>query len=178
MEMKANHVFFCIMFILMGLVSHSSGCTYRVEVKTGDRGDAGTDAKVSLKLCTATNCFLDVPDLAQYGTKGPSYDYFERNKLDTFEIPSKVSECFDACSMVISHDNTGDKPGWYLDYVNTGAYNNGVKEYQSNFAVYQWLARDEPPVYDTRAEVYRCPVKDEAFTRFAASLLKQYVNIA
>ncbi|KAJ8447744.1 hypothetical protein Cgig2_015107 [Carnegiea gigantea] len=135
----------------------SQGCTYRVEVATGDRGNAGTDAKVSLSLCTnSKDCFVQVSNLAQYGSRGPSYDYFERNNRDIFEIPTTI-ECVDICRMIIGHDDSGYKSGWYLDYVKVEAYNdNGIKQSESEFPVYRWLATDESP-YTLQADVNHCP---------------------
>lgn len=137
--------------------SQSQRCIYTVEVATGDRGDAGTDAKVSLSLCTdSKDCFLQVSNLAQYGSRGPSYDYFERGNHDIFEIPTTI-ECVDICRMIIGHDDSGHKSGWYLDYVKVEAYtDNGIKQSESQFPVYQWLATDESP-YSLHAEVNHCP---------------------
>ena len=138
-------------------MSPMQACRYQVEVVTGDRSNAGTDATVSLWLCSdIKECFLHVTDLAQYGTRGPSYDYFERNNHDIFEIPTTI-ECVDICRMIIAHDNSGSKSGWYLDSVNVEVYeDNGLKKSETGFPVYRWLATDESP-YTLQAEVNHCP---------------------
>jgi len=144
-------------------------------VGTGGRDSAGTDATVSLTLCTGSSCFLHVPNLAQYGTQGPSHDYFEKGNRDLFQIPTNEG-CNYACRMIIDHDNSGNKPGWYLDFVYTGAYeNNGVKRFESDFTVSRWLATSEWP-YNTEAEVNHCPVQLQTNAHLPFSLLEQYVN--
>nr|AAT12491.1 tuber-specific elicitor-inducible-like protein [Zantedeschia hybrid cultivar] len=106
-------------------------CLYTIYVQTGDIADAATDAVVSLVIS-------DHP-----GAGG--YDYFERGNLDFF---SGQASCLSAppCWMLLAHDNTGNKPGWFVDHVLvTMAPLANAPVGQHLFRVNQWLARDESP---------------------------------
>ncbi|KAJ8437545.1 hypothetical protein Cgig2_027620 [Carnegiea gigantea] len=124
----------------MGMkASHGQGCTYRVEVKTGDLDWAGIGCgTVRLDLCATSNsCFLIVPDLASYGTLPPPY--FRRRNLDVFTFP--VSQpCQRACRIIITLNPGSCRPGWYLDYVNVQAFDGDVLKFGEHIDVHQWLA--------------------------------------
>ncbi|MFI5520543.1 PLAT/LH2 domain-containing protein [Streptomyces platensis] len=106
----------------IGVAAHRQ---YRVAVYTGKREDAGTDANVYLTI---------------YGTRGSvghkldnSEDNFERGKTDRFTLG--LRDVGRVTSITISHNNKGDKPGWYLKKVTIGG--------NANFPAYRWLAKDE-----------------------------------
>jgi hypothetical protein len=104
---------------------------YRVEVFTGDRKGAGTDAKVSMVV---------------YGANGESglikleapYNTFERATTDTFGF-----ECHDLGELqkiLIGHDNSGFGASWFLEKVVLTQLETGKKTY---FLCGRWLAKDE-----------------------------------
>lgn len=83
--------------------------TYRVVVKTGGVDRAGTDANVFITL---------------RGSKGNSgerqlnstRDDFERNSAGVYAVPTDKS-LGEIQRVRIRHDNTGTRPGWFLDYI-------------------------------------------------------------
>jgi len=105
---------------------------YVVDVLTGDRRGAGTDANVYIQV---------------YGKKGScrkqkldnADDNFEKGKRDTFPLKC-ATNLGDLTKIRIGHDNSGPGPGWYLDKVI-------VKDIKENkeyfFLAGRWLAKDE-----------------------------------
>eukprot|EP01125_Pyxidicula_operculata_P000601 TRINITY_DN105_c0_g1_i2.p1 TRINITY_DN105_c0_g1~~TRINITY_DN105_c0_g1_i2.p1 ORF type:complete len:1400 (+),score=456.41 TRINITY_DN105_c0_g1_i2:301-4200(+) len=81
---------------------------YTIQVITGDRRGAGTDANVSIVIYGETdNSGVRILDT--------SADNFERNKTDVFGV-----RCVDLGKLTkirIGHDNSGYAPGWFLDKV-------------------------------------------------------------
>jgi len=113
---------------------------YRVEVKTGNKNYAGTDADVYIQLIGAI------------GTSPPkkidnAQDNFEKNKLDTFVIDLESVGWID--EIRIYHDNSGSCSGWFLDYVKVTDLSVGLT-FRADF--YRWLATDED---DHRIDVTR-----------------------
>ncbi|MQL80242.1 hypothetical protein Taro_012663 [Colocasia esculenta] len=87
------------------------------------------------------------PTLEKWGQMGTGYDYFERGHLDFF---SGQASCLSGppCWLMLAHDDSGNKPGWYVDYVLVTVKPLAVNRAadQHLFKVYQWLAiRDESP---------------------------------
>jgi len=82
--------------------------SYSVEVQTGSVDSAGTDAKVYIQLfgekATSTELTLDSKE-----------DNFEKGKLDKFTVQSEDLGWLDRIR--IFHTNSGDKPGWFVNYV-------------------------------------------------------------
>ncbi|KAJ4890755.1 hypothetical protein Rs2_30503 [Raphanus sativus] len=126
-------------------------CTYTINVKTGTRADSGTDAIIGIVLADKSGDYIEIKDLVSWGGKMPAgHDYFENGNLDIFSgterwLPGPV------CLMRLNSDNSGYKPGWYVEYVDvTKSKTGSVSEHQL-FTVEQWLAVDEPP-YQLYAE--------------------------
>ena len=105
--------------------------TYQIEVTTGDRRGAGTDA----------NVFIEI-----YGDKGKSGqkpldgkgNNFERSKTDSFGI-----DCIDLGELKkirIGHDNKGIGPGWFLETVKITNLSNNTANF---FPCGHWFAEDE-----------------------------------
>lgn len=82
---------------------------YYIEVKTADRRDAGTDANVYITLFGKGGLRSESRILDN------SQDNFERNKLDKFDL--RLENVDEVDYLVIGHDNTGDRPGWFLESV-------------------------------------------------------------
>ncbi|KAF8656746.1 hypothetical protein HU200_060500 [Digitaria exilis] len=110
----------------------SSQCTFEILVKTGGRerrDRAGGDHHQ--------------PGVV--GEDGRRHDYFERGNLDRF---SGTGRCLsgEPCKLLIKSDGTGNKPGWYVEYVTVTQLRHGsVSSRQHKWAVDQWLALDEAP---------------------------------
>jgi hypothetical protein len=109
---------------------------FRVDVVTGSIDNAGTDADVYLTIAGESRQ-LDSPE-----------DDFERGKPGTYylEYPRMTMETLRNAQIILGHDNSGNKPGWYVAYFDLKVrYQN-----QSSFAKYKawgsigWLATDEP----------------------------------
>eukprot|EP01123_Difflugia_compressa_P005057 TRINITY_DN1661_c0_g1_i1.p1 TRINITY_DN1661_c0_g1~~TRINITY_DN1661_c0_g1_i1.p1 ORF type:complete len:960 (-),score=248.52 TRINITY_DN1661_c0_g1_i1:25-2904(-) len=103
---------------------------YRVDVFTGDRRGAGTDAKVTIEL---------YGDTGRSGPKileGPG-DCFERNKHDTFGI--EIPEIGKLTKIRIGHDNSGFGASWFLDKVVITSEKTQEKWY---FMLGDWLEGD------------------------------------
>lgn len=83
------------------------GIPYNITVYTGDKKNAGTDARVYIvmhnKKTSSSQIFL-------------SNGKFERKSVDLFTIdgPDELSPL---TSLDIGHDNSGAGPGWFLDKV-------------------------------------------------------------
>ncbi len=102
---------------------------YEIEIETGNRHYAGTDAGVYIKL---------------YGENGRTTNLIKirSNNSDDFEkgtIKRQEIECEDIgriTKIYIEHDNKGDAPGWYLEKIiiryEDEIYNFRVKEWLSN----------------------------------------------
>ncbi|GLJ29847.1 hypothetical protein SUGI_0589820 [Cryptomeria japonica] len=78
------------------------------------------------------------------GLMGSSNDYFENGNLDMF---SGVGVCLNGpiCSLLILSDGTGNKPGWFCDYVEITSTGSGTSCYKQKFVVDHWIAIDETP---------------------------------
>jgi hypothetical protein len=105
--------------------------TYRITVVTGSVPDAGTDADVYITL---------------FGTNGNSGerlldnadDNFERGQTDVFSI--EMRDIGKIRQVRIRHDNSGNKPGWFLDRITV--HKEDTDE-EWTFPCVRWLARDE-----------------------------------
>ncbi|KAF8697175.1 hypothetical protein HU200_036174 [Digitaria exilis] len=121
--------------------SSSSQCTFEILVKTGGRKNAGTDARVSLQVSGATGPAVTITNLESLGRMAAGHDYFERGNLDRYRCLSG-----EPCKLLIKSDGTGNKPGWYVEYVTVTQLRHGsVSSRQHKWAVDQWLALDEAP---------------------------------
>ncbi len=104
---------------------------YVVEVKTGNRKLAGTDADVYVQMfgerATSREIELDNPE-----------NNFEKNKLDTFTVPSADVGWID--KLRLFHNNHGGCPGWFVDYLKVTDPSAGLSW---KVDLYRWLAKDE-----------------------------------
>ena len=125
-------------------------CSYLVRVQTGDVSSAGTDSTISLELLSSSGDGIIVKNLETWGIMEPGHDYFEQGNLDIFD---GTDTCVDVCSMTVTSNGEGHKPGWYLDSIEiiiSGSISKKVA-----FPVNQWLALDEWP-YHLYATVNLC----------------------
>ncbi|KAK4270811.1 hypothetical protein QN277_019580 [Acacia crassicarpa] len=132
----------CLVFLLsLTILATSDQCQYLVRVQTGDRDSGGTDSKISLKLFNSlSNQSYTIKNLEDWGKMPPGHDYFERGSLAFF---SHSAPCISVCGITVTSDNTGNKPGWYLESVEVTV--SGRISDKISFPVNQWLALDEWP---------------------------------
>jgi len=120
----------------------SGGVTYKIEVKTGDRRGAGTDANVFIEM---------------YGDKGKSGPHnlsakgknaFERNQSDNFLI--ETVDLGELQKIRIGHDGSGLGDSWFLDKVIIRAsFDEGIDR-SWYFLCGRWLATGEDDGATTR----------------------------
>ena len=83
------------------------GIPYHITVYTGDKRNAGTDARVYIVMHG---------DKSSSGQLFLNDGKFEAKSIDPFKIdgPDEISPL---TALDIGHDNSGMGPGWYLDKV-------------------------------------------------------------
>nr|XP_004656868.2 lipoxygenase homology domain-containing protein 1 isoform X2 [Jaculus jaculus] len=131
--------------------------TYEVQVITGSVPKAGTDANVYLTIYSE-----------EYGDTGErplknsdKSNKFEQGQTDTFTI--YAIDLGPLTKIRIRHDNTGNRPGWFLDRVDITDMNNEITYY---FPCQRWLAVEEDDGQLSREllpvdESYVLPSEDE-----------------
>ncbi|PWA81423.1 root storage protein [Artemisia annua] len=143
----STYLLLLLFLAIVASVSSQETCVYTIFAKTGTAGSAGTDATISLKLNDAYGSEVTIPNLERYGEMDPGHDYFENGNLDKFSITTSCMKS-SVCSITLSSDNSGSKPGWYVDYVQVITSGGAVGDI--TFEIYGWLADDEPPYKLTR----------------------------
>lgn len=104
--------------------------TYRITVNTGTVQDAGTDANVYITLYGPTKHSGErLLDNAE--------DNFENGKIDLFSIETRDIGAIQRVR--IRHDNSGNKPGWFLEQIRVQREDTGQEWV---FSCQNWLARD------------------------------------
>ncbi|XP_047382696.1 lipoxygenase homology domain-containing protein 1 isoform X3 [Sciurus carolinensis] len=132
---------------------------YEVDVWTGDVGGAGTTARVYLQI---------------YGEEGKTEvlflssrsKAFDRASKNTFQTDTFTIYAIDLGALTkirIRHDNTGSRPGWFLDRIDITDMNNEITYY---FPCQRWLAVEEDDGQLSREllpvdESYVLPSEDE-----------------
>uniref|UniRef100_A0A8C7A386 Lipoxygenase homology PLAT domains 1 n=1 Tax=Neovison vison TaxID=452646 RepID=A0A8C7A386_NEOVI len=108
--------------------------TYEVQVITGNVPKAGTDANVYLTIYGE-----------EYGDTGErplkrsdKSNKFEQGQTDTFTI--YAIDLGPLTKIRIRHDNSGNRPGWFLDRIDITDMNNEITYY---FPCQRWLAVEE-----------------------------------
>src|SRR5665648_105801 len=117
---------------------------YRIEITTGTRIAAGTDANVYITIYDK-----DGHDSGEILLDDPGVNDFERGDTNTFSVTAINIEDLDY--IIVRHDSTGDYPGWYVDEIQVS--NEEINQ-EWNFFPDQWLATDEPPDYQTQGRFY------------------------
>uniref|UniRef100_G1M210 Lipoxygenase homology PLAT domains 1 n=1 Tax=Ailuropoda melanoleuca TaxID=9646 RepID=G1M210_AILME len=132
---------------------------YEVEIWTGDVGGAGTTARVYVQI---------------YGEDGKTEvlflssrsKVFDRASKDTFQTDTFTIYAIDLGALTkirIRHDNSGSRPGWFLDRIDITDVNN---EITYCFPCQRWLAVEEDDGQLSREllpvdESYVLPSEDE-----------------
>lgn len=123
--------------------------TYNVKVKTGDVKNAGTDARVTLKI------FGDKGDTGERALKSSTNtsNKFERGRLDEFII--EADDIGKIEKIQIGQNGKGPASGWFLDYVEIDVPSKGLRY---KFAAHRWLDENEDD-RQTEIEIYPTDVK-------------------
>nr|KAG5694176.1 hypothetical protein BaRGS_016022 [Batillaria attramentaria] len=108
---------------------------YTVEVHTGKKSSAGTDANVYI------NIFGDLGDTGRRFLKHSktNRNKFEKGQVDEFEL--EAVNLMKLRKIRIGHDGTGRGAGWFLDKVVVKHPDNS--KYDTVFECNRWLAEDE-----------------------------------
>ncbi|XP_059172371.1 lipoxygenase homology domain-containing protein 1-like [Physella acuta] len=104
--------FLALLFLsLCGVFTQTYAANYRVTVDTGNVDSAGTDAKVSLTIIgnRGRTEQLELPEDAQKSK-------FERGNTNDFDVSSSAN-VGTITNIIIGHDNSGVRPGWFLNTV-------------------------------------------------------------
>ena len=118
------------LLLLLG-ANYALSADYRIVVKTGNVENAGTDAHVYITLIG------DYRSSGERELDSPKND-FERYQADTFSIHT-AKFLGDLLFVRIRHDNSGKKPGWFLDYITVHEEDSDRMWY---FPCNRWLAVD------------------------------------
>ncbi|TVU14763.1 hypothetical protein EJB05_38256, partial [Eragrostis curvula] len=144
--MKSLIISLACLLALQAYAASAAQCTFDILVKTGDRKNAGTDARISLQLRGASGRKLEISSLKAWGGKmGAGHDYFERGNLDRFR---GTGPCLTGtpCNLVLSSSGSGNKPGWYVSYVQVTQVGQGSGASTTRrWKLEQWLAVTAAP---------------------------------
>ena len=104
---------------------------YKITLFTGEANNAGTDANVFISVFGNSSSFI------HYALDNAGNDR-EQGSIDTYSI--ETNYLGNLHTIRIRHDNTGDRPGWFLNKVSILHEESGSKW---NFPYYNWLAIDQ-----------------------------------
>lgn len=107
--------------------------SYELTIYTGDVGGAGTAATVYIQL------YGDKGSSTEGSYPGKEGSRFESGEVDNFTLESN-SDPGDLNRLKVRHDNTGSRPGWFLNKITVKRREDG-REW--DFRAYRWLASDE-----------------------------------
>ena len=105
--------------------------TYKVILFTGNVDNAGTDAEVFITI-TGTETTT-----REYILDNPGNDR-EQGSIDAYTV--EAENIGNLSYVKIRHDNSGDRPGWFLDKVIIIHQGSGT---EWTLPYYNWLAIDE-----------------------------------
>lgn len=110
-----------------------SGIPYIITVTTGDKKNAGTNARIFIILCGGKD------GLENSGKIWLETGKFQQGRTDIFnvDIAKKLSPL---SKLEIGHDNSGAAAGWFLDQVIVYCASVGYEQF---FPCDNWLATDE-----------------------------------
>uniref|UniRef100_A0A8R7TPE3 PLAT domain-containing protein n=1 Tax=Triticum urartu TaxID=4572 RepID=A0A8R7TPE3_TRIUA len=136
-------ILFTLFLLALTASSAYAQCKFVILVTTGDKDDAGTEARISLSVSTANGKKLVIKSLKPWGQKG--HNNFEKGHTDTFKGSGKCL-LSKPCRMLLESNGKGNKPGWFVDKVAfTQIEEKNLSQKEKTFNVNRWLARDESP---------------------------------
>ena len=107
---------------------------YNVDVKTGFRQNAETDANVFITLIGTSG------QTREMRIDHPKKDDFEKGRSNVFGLGAE--DVGDLTQIRVRHDNSGRQPGWYLRWILIEVeHDNNKKEWRATCNT--WLATDE-----------------------------------
>lgn len=123
--------------------------TYKVEVKTSDKFQAGTDADIEFQLLTenGNSHFMDIDRFANEYTD--SINNFEKNDKDCFQMVfnRNESECDKfgkITGLNIKNTGGGAGPDWHVDYIKlTEIVPDGTTPKTYTFHINDWIDSGE-----------------------------------
>lgn len=107
--------------------------TYKITVHTANVKDAGTDADIYISIYGSKSSLLE-----QKLHDSNDKDDFEADDVNKISLQSPY-DLGDIEKITIWHDNSGEKPGWYLNYVQIETPNGLSIKFRAD----RWLAEDE-----------------------------------
>ncbi|XP_076450682.1 LOW QUALITY PROTEIN: lipoxygenase homology domain-containing protein 1-like [Babylonia areolata] len=117
---------------LMAKAKNLAPVKYEVVVHTGDMKGAGTNANVTIIIYGVNG------DTGPRPLKQRFRDLFERNQVDKFQL--EALDLGELTKVHIEHDNSGFRPGWFLDHVEI--VNMGTSA-TTVFPCGKWFDRDK-----------------------------------
>jgi hypothetical protein len=117
--------------------SAASLVTYKITIQTGTKDGAGTDANVGIVLVSSGGSATP-----SWSLDNPNRNDFERGSVDVFYITSPDLSAL--AWIQLAHDNTGNRPGWYISWVTVQNTYTGQLWY---FPACRWVASN-----------YYCPI--------------------
>lgn len=123
--------------------------TYNVKVKTGDVRNAGTDARVTLKIFGKNG---DTGDRALKSSL-TNKNKFERGRLDEFVL--EADDIGKIEKIKIGQNGKGPASGWFLDYVEIDVPSKGLRY---KFSAHRWLDENEDD-HQTEIELFPTEIK-------------------
>lgn len=116
-------------------------CVYSLFVRTGDRAQAGTDAKINITLADTRGESFVIHNLEKWGLMNIGHKYLESGNTDFFSVKGK---CLTppVCKMILSSDGSGYSPSWFVDYIKVTQTETHVTCAESIFSIQKWLGTD------------------------------------
>lgn len=109
--------------------------SYEIEIETGKRSYAGTDANIYIKLYGENNKHTDLVKIDRKNTND-----FEKGSIVIEKIRSK--NIGKIRKIHIEHDNSGIQAGWFLERIKVKS-SNAI----SNFEIKEWLSNQNKKIH-------------------------------
>ncbi|PWK88734.1 PLAT/LH2 domain-containing protein [Hallerella porci] len=141
---------------------------YNIAVYTADDvGNAGTESKISVSLCG---------DDAFGGRRcinGALNDWTKKGQISHLLLESSAL-LVDNLSLSLTSDNSGSKPGWYVDSVSVDMTVPNNSSFHYWFPIHRWIGGSNRPTSFTfhqadNPQIYTFTVKTGSGSRFEAS---------
>ena len=116
----------------MGCCASNVGeSTFKIEVKTGDRLNSGTDANVKIILKDSNGIKTDELVLDKFFRND-----FEKGNTDTFPVKTPSHYCSDVVEVEFWRDDAGLASDWYVDKI---TIENLKTHERYDFPVFRWI---------------------------------------
>uniref|UniRef100_A0A3P8UHJ0 Lipoxygenase homology PLAT domains 1 n=1 Tax=Cynoglossus semilaevis TaxID=244447 RepID=A0A3P8UHJ0_CYNSE len=149
----------------LGLEQKAMSTTYTVQVKTGDKKYAGTDANVFMILYGTK----DDTGIINLRASKTHKNKFERGMIDEFTV--EAVDLGPLKKLRIGHNNCGSA-GWFLDWVEVDAPSMGQK---LRFPCGRWLDKGEDDGVIVR-DLFINPLQTQLYTPFVPYEIKFFTG--